>query len=182
MCRGFISCRWKFNELAQEERDFTMIISRSINQAIRNGKPVSELWNKEDKGIIHAWESGRKEAQKKSSELSRKAKNGELPVLVFRGGFKERLENPFKYGSLHYYAMWLGLRGEDLHLNIVDEPSLVCSRTKICVKFTIKSKKYLLLDIGVEDKNTITKEELLQVHFGPFFKLPGKMTRTETVE
>lgn len=41
-----------------------------------------------------------------------------------------------KYGSIFYLAMWQGLRGEDLQIDLAQESQRVCSRTGVTVIFT----------------------------------------------
>jgi DNA helicase II / ATP-dependent DNA helicase PcrA len=119
-----------------------MEVEININTPIRQHLSPDELWRQDDKGLIQAWELGRMWA-KKHPKISRQASMGQLMPLLFQGGYSKRLECPFQYGSLHYYAMWTGLRMEDLSLNIDKEYPLVCSKTKMGVVYTINSKKYL---------------------------------------
>ncbi|AMO73909.1 hypothetical protein PcP3B5_03970 [Pseudomonas citronellolis] len=48
----------------------------------------------------------------------------------------KRLKKPEKFGSFRYLAEWQGLRGEDLHIDLAKELSLVCSATGMTVVFT----------------------------------------------
>jgi len=41
-----------------------------------------------------------------------------------------------KFGSLNYLATWQGLRGEDLHIDVENEVSVACTRTRVLVTFT----------------------------------------------
>ncbi|MDW3094708.1 MAG: hypothetical protein R8G33_03445 [Gammaproteobacteria bacterium] len=97
-------------------------------------------WKDYDEGLIICWENG-KELRKKKPELAKKAKNGELPKLVWKGGVDEETKASKKYGSLKYLAVWQGLRGDDLNIDLDEEPELVCSKTKTMVIFTNDIKK-----------------------------------------
>ena len=67
--------------------------------------------------------------------------NGDILVLAnkLEESTPEELE---KYGSLKYLAQWQGLRGEDLNIDLSEERSLTCSRTKMVVTFTPDRTKY----------------------------------------
>jgi hypothetical protein len=129
-----------------------MEIERLITSPIRKNKDPDTLWRKADKGLINAWELGRQMAEK-NNDLSKRALEGELPVLMFKGGFDERLKSGvLKYGTLHYFAMWKGLRSEHLLISLESETGLICSRTGMGVLFTFKSSKYLLQDMTKSDQ------------------------------
>lgn len=146
-----------------------MILQVAIETPIRKNKNPNKLWREEDKGIIKAWELGREWAvlypekslsAKHGILLELKRKQGESlddntktkHVRLFKGGFDERLKSePYKYGSLHYYAMWLGLRGDDLTIDLEKEYPLVCSKTKMGVVYTLDSKKYLSTKINSKE-------------------------------
>ena len=138
-----------------------MIIDVNIDVPIRNGLTPNELWKQSDKGIIKAWELGREWA-KLYPKMSSDAKSGcllelkratgtkgdeENYIRLFKGGYNKRQTQIYKYGTLHYYAMWLGLRGDNLKVDMEIEYPLVCSRTRMGVVYTIDSKKYLSIDI-----------------------------------
>lgn len=71
-------------------------------------------------------------------ELAIKAKNGELPILVWKGGVAKKLRNEKeqKLGTWKYLATWQGLRGEDLDISIEDEKTLTCTKTGQAVLFS----------------------------------------------
>ena len=117
-------------------------IQRSINEPIRKGLTWDETWKKADKGIIVSWEIGRK-LSLDEPDLAKKAKNGELPILGWKGGVEKTIKKKLKYGTFFYLAQWQGLRGEDLDIDLSKETELVCSKTGIKVIFTDDSKKYL---------------------------------------
>ena len=94
-----------------------------------------------DKGLITCWEVGR-ELSKEEPELAKRAKKGDLPVLVWKGGVKKKTKKKEKYGSLFYLALWQGLRGDDLDIDLSEESELVCSKTGMKVIYTGDVKKY----------------------------------------
>ncbi|MBA3314224.1 MAG: hypothetical protein H0T47_13180 [Planctomycetaceae bacterium] len=108
---------------------------RSIDQPIRMGLSWNERWEGPDKGLIWCWERGR---QKRDDEpgLATRAGRGELMVLAWAGGVKEKLKVEKKLGSLHYLATWQGLRHEDLELSLDGERTIVCTKTKQIVVFS----------------------------------------------
>ena len=126
-----------------------MIIRRPNTVPIREESCPDILWRSEDKGLIHAWELGRREAVK-SEELVNAVLKGELPPLLFKGGYKNQLDAKFQYGSLHYYCMLQGLKGSDLEVDLDKEYPLVCSRTGMGVVYTLNSTKYL--STGIKKK------------------------------
>ena len=141
------------------------MIDVNIEVPIRKGLTPNELWKQDDKGIIKAWELGREWAKlypKMSSdaksgclvELKRKTSSKgdeENYIRLFKGGYNKRQTQTFKYGTLHYYAMWLGLRGDNLNVDMEKEYPLVCTRTKMGVVYTIDSKKFLGIDIPTNE-------------------------------
>jgi hypothetical protein len=109
-------------------------IYRSVEESSRNGLIWEELWKGSDNGLIACWEQGREKAAD-NPELAESCKNGELPVLAWKGGVVKKIKGK-KYGSLFYLATWQGLRCEDLNINLQDEITLVCSKTLVKVLFT----------------------------------------------
>ena len=101
---------------------------------------MSERWEGSDKGLIWCWERGR---QKRSEhpELAARAHNGELVVLVWKGGVEKKLDIDKHPGSLQYLANWQGLRGEDLDIAISGERIFVCTKTGQAVVFRARSPK-----------------------------------------
>jgi len=116
-------------------------IYRSYKEPIREGPSWSERWEGPDKGLITCWEVGR-ELSKREPELAERARNGELPVLGWKGGVGKKTKNRKKFGSLFYLAQWQGLRGEDLNIDLSEEVELVCSRTGMRVIYTPDIEKY----------------------------------------
>lgn len=114
---------------------------RSIKEPIRKELTWEERWKGDDRGLISCWELGR-ELREKKPELAKCAENGELPVLVWKGGVEKRLKITEKYGTLSYLAEWQGLRGEDLNINLSEEREIICSKTGMRVIFTVDTKKY----------------------------------------
>jgi hypothetical protein len=62
--------------------------------------------------------------------------------LGWKGGVSRSLKKLEKYGSLKYLAQWQGLRGEDLDVDLSEERTLTCSRTRMVVTFTPDQAKY----------------------------------------
>ncbi len=116
-------------------------IYRSYGQPKREGLSWQELWQGDDRGLILCWEIGR-EMRQSEPELARCAENGELPVLAWKGGIEKITKLREKYGTLNYLAQWQGLRGEDLNIDLYEEPVLICSRTGMKVIFTGDLRKY----------------------------------------
>jgi hypothetical protein len=78
-------------------------IYRSYGQPKREGLSWQELWQGDDKGLILCWEIGR-EMRLREPELARRAENGELPVLGWKGGVEKKTKISEKYGTLNYLA------------------------------------------------------------------------------
>ncbi len=115
-------------------------IIRSYEEPDRENLSWNERWRGHDKGLITCWEVGRK-LSKKEPELAKQAINGELPILVWKGGIAKKLKTK-KYGTLKYLAVWQGLRGDDLDIILSQEIERVCSRTGMKVIYTDDIKKY----------------------------------------
>jgi hypothetical protein len=120
---------------------------RSVGAPIRKGLSWQELWAGPDDGLIACWERGR-EKRIEEPELARRAEQGELVTLAWKGG-TENIEEPIdgekkpksqkRYGSLKYLATWQGLRGEDLKIELDKERTIVCSRANRPVIFRAAS-------------------------------------------
>ena len=54
----------------------------------------------------------------------------------WKGGVEKAIQKKLKYGVLNYLAMWQGLRGEDLNIDVEKELSLKCTATDMVVVFT----------------------------------------------
>lgn len=115
-------------------------IYRSIEEPIRKALMWEQLWKGPDNGLIGCWEQGRVKAAD-SPGLAESCKNGELPILAWKGGVDKKIKGK-KYGSLFYIATWQGLRGEDLNINLEDEITVTCSRTHVEVLYTPKLLSY----------------------------------------
>jgi hypothetical protein len=117
-------------------------IYRSIEEPLRDEPSWDDRWRGSDKGLITAWEVGRKLAERKP-ELSIRAKNGELPATGWKGGVERKIEKEIKYGTLLYLAELQGLRGEDLDVDIEKEIEMICSKTNQRVILTFDISKYI---------------------------------------
>ncbi|MBS1993257.1 MAG: hypothetical protein JSS83_22230 [Cyanobacteria bacterium SZAS LIN-3] len=119
-----------------------MKIFRSINEPIvKQSAPFAEKFTDFDNGLINAWEVGRREKDTDPA-LANQALNGELVVLPWKGGVTRELKVKKKFGTLHYIAMWQGLRGEDLDIDTESEIVMTCTATNMIVTFTADSAKY----------------------------------------
>lgn len=116
-------------------------VQRNIDAPLRTGLTRTQLWEAADQGLIKCWEVGRQRAAR-FPNLAQQCRDGELPVLGWKGGVSRSLKKLEKYGSLKYLAQWQGLRGEDLDIDLSEERSLTCSRTKMRVTFTPDRTKY----------------------------------------
>ena len=116
-------------------------IYRSHQEPKREGISWDERWRGDDKGLITCWEIGR-EIRSREPELARRAENGELPMLEWKGGVEKKTKKNEKYGTLYYLAQWQGLRGENLDVDLYEERELVCSNTGMKVIYTGDVKKY----------------------------------------
>jgi hypothetical protein len=76
-------------------------------------------------------------------DLAAKATQGELPVLPWRGGVEKPPKSNRKTGSMKYFAMWSGLRGDDLDIDLATDQQLTCSRTGVVVTYTISDERLL---------------------------------------
>lgn len=116
-------------------------VFRSYKEPKREGLSWDERWKGEDWGLITCWEVGR-ELREKDPEIASRAENDELPVLGWKGGVEKKTKKGEKYGTLFYLAQWQGLRGNDLDIDLSQEPLLTCSRTGMRVIYTGDLKKY----------------------------------------
>ncbi len=128
-------------------------LCRSISLPIRDGLSWSERWEGSDKGLIWCWERGR-EKRVEDPGLATRAGKGELAILAWKGGVKEKLQIERKLGTLQYLATWQGLRGEDLDLSLQGECVIVCARTGQVVVFSAREtddeEKLVIVDVSQE--------------------------------
>ena len=66
-------------------------IFRLVEESSRNGLTWEELWKGSDNGVIACWESGRLKA-KENPLLAEFCKNGELPILAWKGGVDKKIK------------------------------------------------------------------------------------------
>src|SRR3972149_6682395 len=105
-----------------------MKIYRSINEPIRDFIDMEHRWRVSDHGLIFCWERGRQISQE-SPDLAIQAKNGELMILVWRGGVHPGFKGNKKKGTLNYLAQWQGLAGKDLDIDTEAAITIICSKT-----------------------------------------------------
>jgi hypothetical protein len=115
-------------------------IFRDFSEPDRENLTWKETWDQEDKGLIKNYEVGRALGIK-NPELVEKAKNGELPVLGYKGGVEKALIKKEKIGALNYIAKWQALRGENLDIDLDKEIVLTCTKTNMIVTFTMDLEK-----------------------------------------
>ena len=116
-------------------------VYRSLQTPMREEPSFDERWRGPDMGLITCWEVGRKRSTE-DPELAERAKNGELPVLGWKGGVEKKIKKKEKYGCLNYLAEWQGLRDEDLDIDLSEEIEIVCSKTGMKVIYTGDATKY----------------------------------------
>ncbi len=75
-------------------------------------------------------------------EVAAAAVRGELPPAGWKGGVEKKLKKKEKIGTFFYLAQWQGMRGEDLDIDLEEEPELVCTKTGMRVIFTGDFEKY----------------------------------------
>lgn len=114
---------------------------RPISEPIRLTLDWEERWGDTEKGLVSCWERGR-EKSLEDPGLAAQAKAGRLVLLPWRGGVEKAIKAKQKYGSLYYLAMWQGLRGEDLNIDIEKGAVLTCSATQMMVLFTQDLTKF----------------------------------------
>lgn len=108
---------------------------RSIADSIRLNPSFGERWGTVDLGLITSWERGR-EKSVEEPKLAEQALAGQLMVLPWKGGVEKAIQKKLKYGVFNYLAMWQGLRGEDLNIDVEKEVPLTCTATDMVVVFT----------------------------------------------
>ena len=111
-----------------------MIVERKFSSASPQGESWTERWAGPDNGLICSWLRGIEKA-KESPELAAQASRGELPCLPWVGGGKA-IKVGKRVGALHYLAMWQGLRGEDLSIDVEVGATRTCTLTGMTVTFT----------------------------------------------
>lgn len=95
-----------------------IIITRSVNEPMREGLTVSQDFDGLDGGLICCWDQGRRMARL-GHEFVKQAQEDELPQL-----------DTWRRGTLYYLAVWQGLRGDDLDIDLDAEFTKQCSLTK----------------------------------------------------
>ena len=119
-------------------------IRRSVREPDRTGLSYDEIWKGPDKALIVCWEVGR-QLRGKDPEIATRAAKGELVSLPWKGGTGNLEElaagkkPSARYGTLRYLAMWQGLRGDDLDIEIEAQITLVCTRIKRPVIFDLNT-------------------------------------------
>ena len=113
-------------------------LTRSISEPIRQGLNFAQRWHDEGRGLITCWERGR-EMREQNPELAKRAEQGELVPLPWKGGVEQKLKGD-KEGVWWYLATWQGLCGDDLSIDTSAKRTMVCSKTGQKVIFDWKAK------------------------------------------
>lgn len=118
-----------------------MRVTRKMSDASYKELAWSERWEGPDGGLIACWERGR-EKSKEDPDLAAAATRGELAILPWKGGVDRATKAGQKFGSLFYLAMWQGLRGDPLDIDLGADVTLTCARTGMTVTYTANQSKY----------------------------------------
>lgn len=129
-------------DLLKFYKTYAMKIRCLITEPIRQNLTWDEKWESADRGLIACWERGRIKSLE-DTILAQQARNGQLIILPWKGGFEKTIKKKQRYGSLYYLAMWHGLRGDDLNIDTEYEPTLTCSVTSMTSVFTNDMAKLL---------------------------------------
>ncbi|PZP94790.1 MAG: hypothetical protein DI587_24800 [Variovorax paradoxus] len=113
----------------------SQLVSASSTNPPSQGLTFKERWESGDDGLLCCWLRGREKAIE-DPQLAVQARTGELPILPWKGGISGPIKAKQKLGSLQYLAMWQGIRGDDLNVDLLAEVQLTCSKTGVTVKFT----------------------------------------------
>ena len=118
-----------------------MRIARRKPEPSHNELPWKERWEGPDGGLIACWERGREKATEDAA-LAAAAISGELVILPWKGSVDRPTKAGQKFGSLFYLAMWHGVRGAPLEIDMDADVTLTCARTGMAVTFTADQAKY----------------------------------------
>ena len=118
-----------------------MRITRGIDASPVGSQTWAERWEGEDVGMIACWQRGREKARE-DPILAALAAAGELVVLPWKGGVERAIKTGHKFGTLYYLAMWQGLRGDALEIELDQEVTLSCSKTGMKITYTRTEDKY----------------------------------------
>ena len=94
-----------------------------------------ERWEGSDRVLICSWSRSLDKAGETPS-LREQALRDELMPLAWKGGADKAIKVGKRVGSLHYLAMWQGLRGETLDVDTDCTATLTCPRFQTLVTFT----------------------------------------------
>ena len=119
-----------------------MKIQRNIAEPIRELASWDERWKGFDLGLITCWELGREKALE-DKNLADSARAGQLIPLAWKGGVQPSIALKKKYGTYFYLAMWQGLRGDNLDIDLHENFSITCTLTDVVVVFTSDQSKFL---------------------------------------
>lgn len=117
-----------------------MHVHRARQQPKTTELSWEQRWHGPDRGLIACWERGREKASEDPG-LAAEAKAGRLVVLPWKGGVEKRIKGK-KVGTLWYLAMWQGLRGDDLDIDLGEEYVMTCSKTGVVVAYTGDYERY----------------------------------------
>lgn len=120
-----------------------VLLTRSVDEPIRENLSWAETWQSEDRGLIKCWENGLAIRQSNIPEqvrLTESVNAGELPVLDWVGGLSKALKGK-KAGCLQYLATLQGIQGKPLCIDTEKEVSITCTKTGTTVVYTNKQAK-----------------------------------------
>lgn len=118
-----------------EHAEITAYADASGNNDLEPALDWAARWEGPDKGARTAWLAGA-QMRRRDPDLAQRAESGELVPLPFRGGVTRQLKTKSKVGHNLYLAMWQGLRGEALDVDMDAEVSRTCTRFGVPVLFT----------------------------------------------
>lgn len=125
-------------------------VFKSMDEEIRKYSTYSERWETFEKGLITAWESGRKNRDTVFKDEANYLKDGALPKLSFTGGHlmpaneEHKTNYIYRYGTFNYLAQRQGILGLNLDIDTQRDEGLVltCNLTGFKTIFTIDQNRY----------------------------------------
>lgn len=120
--------------------EMTVGVLEGVGHGMEPSPDWAIRWEGPDQGAHTAWLAGA-QMRRRDSDLAQRAETGELVPLPFRGGVTRQLKTKSKVGHNLYLAMWQGLRGEVLDVDMNAEVSRTCTRFGVPVLFTSDMRK-----------------------------------------
>jgi len=123
------------------DESHVMKVHRKVSEGRRDNIKWDDKWRDLPQSLVTSWERGLEKAGE-DPDLAARIRDGELPILPWKGGVEKTLKKKQKYGTLYYLAMWQGLRGIDLDIDTTKEISITCTATGMIVVFTANPALY----------------------------------------